>query len=72
MKYMYLCMLMYVEMDLNTVKLLTFVVYKYMCIKQIVFAIISCLHCFVHKIDLSLMLPLIFLIIKTGCLLNIK
>ena len=25
---------MYVEMDLNTVKLLTFVVYKYMCIKQ--------------------------------------
>ena len=72
MKYIYLCMLMYVEMNLNTVKLLTFVVYKYMCIKQIVFAISSCLHCFVHKIDLSLMLTLISLIIKIGCLLNIK
>ena len=63
---------MYVEMNLNTVKLLTFVVYKYMCIKQIVFAIISCLHCFVHKTELSLVLTLILLIIKTGCLLNIK
>ena len=63
---------MYVEMDLNTVKLLTFVVYKYMCIKQLVFAIISCLHCFVHKIDLPLILTLILLIIKSGCLLNIK
>ena len=64
---------MYVDMDFNTVQLLTFVVYKYMCIKQIVFAIISCLHyCFVHKIDLPLILTLILLIIKTGCLLNIK
>ena len=63
---------MYVEMDFNTVQLLTFVVYKYMCIKQIVFAIISCSHCFVHKIDLPLVLTLILLIIKTGCLLNIK
>ena len=45
---------MYVEIDSNTVQVLTFMVYQY--IKPINFAIISCLHCFVQKIDLSLML----------------
>ena len=64
-------MLMYVDMDFNLVQVLMFVVYQYMYIKQIVFAIISCLHCFVHRIDLSLMLTLIILIIKTGCFSNI-
>ena len=64
-------MLMYVDMDFNLVQVLMFVVYQYMCIKLIVFKIISCLHCFVHRIDLSLMLTLIILIIKTGCFSNI-
>ena len=64
-------MLMYVDMDFNLVQVLMFVVYQYMYIKLIVFAIISCLHCFVHRIDLSLMLTLIILIIKTGCFSNI-
>ena len=64
-------MLMYVDMDFNLVQVLMFVVYQYMYIKQIVFAIISCLHCFVHRIDLSLMLTLIILIIKIGCFSNI-
>ena len=64
-------MLMYVDMDFNLVQVLMFVVYQYMYIKLIVFAIISCLHCFVHRIDLSLMLTLIILIIQTGCFSNI-
>ena len=64
-------MLMHVEMDFNTFQVLTFVVYQYMYVKQIVFAIISYLHCFVHKIDLSLILTLILLTIKTGCFSNI-
>ena len=64
-------MLMYVDMDFNLVQVLMFVVYQYMYIKQIIFAIISCLYCFVHRIDLSLMLTLIILIIKTGCFSNI-
>ena len=62
---------MHVEMDFNTFQVLTFVVYQYMYVKKIVFAIISYLHCFVHKIDLSLMLTLILLTIKTGCFSNI-
>ena len=33
-------MLMHVEMDFNTFQVLTFVVYQYMYVKQIVFAII--------------------------------
>ena len=41
-------------------------------ISLIVFVFISCLHCFVHKIDLSLMLTLILLIIKMAWFLNIK
>ena len=49
-------MLMYVDMDFNLVQVLMFVVYQYMYIKLIFFAIISCLHCFVHTIDLSLTL----------------
>ena len=56
-------MLMYVDMDFNLVQVLMFVVYQYMYIKLIVFAIISCLHCFVHRIDLSLMLTLTILIV---------
>ena len=56
-------MLMYVDMDFNLVQVLMFVVYQYMYIKLIFFAIISCLHCFVHTIDLSLMLTLTILII---------
>ena len=64
-------MLMYVDMDFNLVQVLMFVVYQYMYIQLIVFAIISCLHCFVYRIDLSLMLTLIILIIKTGCFSNI-
>ena len=71
MKYIHQCLLMYVDMDFNLVQVLMFVVYQYMYIKLIVFAIISCLHCFVHRIDLSLMLTLIILIIKTGCFSNI-
>ena len=64
-------MLMYVDMDFNLVQVLMFVVYQYMYIKLIVFAIISCLLCFVHRIDLSLMLTLTILIIQTGCFSNI-
>ena len=64
-------MLMYVDMDFNLVQVLMFVVYQYMYIKLIAFAIVSCLHCFVHRIDLSLMPTLIILIIKTGCFSNI-
>ena len=71
MKYIHQCLLMYVDMDFNLVQVLMFVVYQYMYIKLIVFAIISCLHCFVHRIDLSLMLTLIILIIQTGCFSNI-
>ena len=62
---------MCVEMDFNLVQVKTFVVYWYIYISLIVFAFISCLHCFVHKIDLSLKLTLILLIIKTGCSSNI-
>ena len=71
-KYIHLCMLMCVEMDFNLVQLKKFVVYWYIYISLIVFVFISCLHCFVHKIDLSLMLTLILLIIKMACFLNIK
>ena len=67
MKYIHQYMLMYVDMDFDLVQVLTFVVYQYMYIKLI----ISCFHCFVHRIDLSLMLPLIILIIMTGCFSNI-
>ena len=42
-----------------------------MHIKQIVFAIIPYLCWFVHKIDLSLMLTLVLLIIMTGCFLKL-
>ena len=35
-------MLMYVDMDFNLVQVLMFVVYQYMHIKLIFFAIISC------------------------------
>ena len=66
-KYIHLCMLMCVEMDFNLVQVKTFVVHWYICISLIVFVFISCLHCFVHKIDLSLMLTLILLIIKMAC-----
>ena len=71
-KYIHLCMLMCVEMDFNLVQVKTFVVHWYIYISLIVFVFISCLHCFVHKIDLSLMLTLILLIIKMACFLNIK
>ena len=64
-------MLMYVDMDFNLVQVLMFVVYQYMYIKRIVFAIISCLLCFVLRIDLSLMLTLTILIIQTSCFSNI-
>ena len=64
-------MLMYVDMDFNLVQVLTFVVYQYMYIKLIVFAIISCLLCLVLRIDLSLMLTLTILIIQTSCVSNI-
>ena len=64
-------MLMYVDMDFNLVQVLMFVVYQYMYIKLIAFAIVSCLHCFVHRIDLSLMLTLTILIIQTSCFSNI-
>ena len=60
-------MLMYVDMDFNLVQVLRFVVYPYMYVKLIVFAIISCLLCFVLRIDLSLMLTLTILIIQTSC-----
>ena len=62
---------MYVDMDFNLIQVLMFVVYQYMYIKLIAFAIVSCLHCFVHRIDLSLMLTLTILIIQTGCFSNI-
>ena len=62
-------MLMYVDMDFNLVQVLMFVVYQYMYIKLIVFAIISCLHCFVHRIDFNLTLTI--LIIQTSCFSNI-
>ena len=71
-KYIHLCVLMCVEMDFNLVKVKTFVVYWYLYISRIFFVFISFLHCFVHKIDLSLMLTLILLIIKMACFLNIK
>ena len=64
-------MLMYVDMDFNLVQVLMFVVYQYMYIKLIVFAIISCLLCSLHRIDLSLMLTLTILIIQTSCFSNI-
>ena len=65
---------MCVEMDFNLVQVKTFVVYWYIYIyiSLIVFVFISCLHCFVHKIDLSWMLTLILLIIKMAWFLNIK
>ena len=62
-------MLMYVDMDFNLVQVLMFVVYQYMYIKLIVFEIISCLHCFVHRIDFNLTLTI--LIIQTSCFSNI-
>ena len=64
-------MQMYVDMDFNLVQVLMFVVYQYMYIKLIVFEIISCLLCFVLRIDLSLMLILTILIIQAGCFSNI-
>ena len=63
MKYIHQYMLMYVDMDFDLVQVLMFVVYQYMYIKLTVFAITSCFHCFVHRIDSSLMLTLIILII---------
>ena len=71
-KYIHLCTLMCVEMDFNLVQVKTFVVYWYLYISLTFFVFIACLHCFVHKIDLSLMLTLILLIIKMAWFLNIK
>ena len=65
-KYKHLCMLMCVEMDFNLVQVKTFVAYWYLHFTDC-FVFISCLHCFVHKTDLSLMLTLILLIIKMAC-----
>ena len=60
-------MLMQVEMDLNIVQVVVFVVYQYMYKTN---CYCNRLMAFVHKIDLSLLLTLILLISKTGCLLN--
>ena len=69
-KYIHLCMLMYVEVNFGTsADICGLLVYVHFtdC-----FVFISCFHRFVHKTDLSLMLTLMLLIIKMACFLNIK